>query len=383
MADASNVTFEEANRRRWQAIVAGAGVAGSCVALALARTGLEVLLIEKGRHPRAKTCGGCLHPAGYAALGAMGLARLPELSAAPLLDLVELRWAGRRPVRIPLPEAAPYRAVERPSLDAALLREAIGAGVRYLDGCQVLDSEAGGRNCRSVRVRGAAGEAVLRADFAVACEGLNSPLARSAGLVRPARPWWRPKVGFSLDAEGEAAVAPSSIAMHCEDWGYLGVVRLADGRWHLAAAVRPGVLREAGAVELAAGTLRRHGLEGLHPLPESLVTAPRLTHSLVRPWAERLFVAGDAAGYVEPVTGEGMTWAVLAAQGVARAASRGWTPETGPAYEALWRRDVARGRGLVRLSAFALDRRPARRAAWWALSAAPPLRRLAGRMAAR
>jgi len=373
----------QAAGRRWPVIVAGAGVAGAVVAHGLARRGVEVLLLEKRSHPRRKVCGGCLHPRGFAALEEMGLAGVPSLRDAGSLDAVVLSRAGRGAVRVPLGGEACFRAVDRAALDADLVDAAIGAGAQYIDRAQVLSSEVWDDG-RRVAVRCEGRDLSLDADLVVSCEGLTGVLARGAGLVVPARPLWREKVGFSIEATGDVGVDLSAIAMLCEPWGYLGIVGMGAGRWHLAAAIRPEVLSGLGGAVAAARTaLARHGLAGLSVEEESLSTSPTLTRVLRRRWAPRLLVAGDAAGYLEPITGEGMTWAIASASAVTEVSAFGWSEKVGPVYEALWQTRVAGMRRLVSLSALALDRPAARGAALWALGASPVLRAWVGGLATR
>jgi len=381
----STQLLAEASRRTWPVVVVGAGIAGSVAAFLLAQQGVEVLLVEKQHHPRPKTCGGCLHPAGFEALRAIGLGELDALRAAPRLTRAVLRRVGGPAVTIPFTAASPFRAIDRSLLDASLTERAIEAGATYLGECHITESSVDG-DSRCLLARCGAERHTLRAGIVIACDGLNGPLAKGAGLVHEPRAWWRRKAGFSLDARGSTSLDPEAITMLCEEWGYLGAVRMGGGeaehRWHLAAAVFPAVLRQAGGpLGLAKQALERHGVGPLELMADTVTTAPTLSRSLLRPWHDRLLVAGDASGYVEPITGEGMTWAIAAARAAAESSLAGWSANTGPGYERAWKQRVESGRGLVRLSAFTLDWPSARRAAWWALSASRPLRRWIGRRA--
>jgi 2-polyprenyl-6-methoxyphenol hydroxylase-like FAD-dependent oxidoreductase len=73
--------------------------------------------------------------------------------------------------------------------------------------------------------------------------------------------------------------------------------------------------------------------------------------SVVRPWAPRLLLIGDSSGYVEPITGEGMAWALAAAEAALPFVTVPWSSTTGPGWEAAWRASVARRRDLVHLAA--------------------------------
>ena len=118
--------------------------------------------------------------------------------------------------------------------------------------------------------------------------------------------------------------------------GYVGFVRLPDGRLNAAAAIAPALLSAGGggARGAIARILEEAGLAGVDPHALRWRGAPPLTRSRRSPQRGGLFAIGDAARFVEPVTGEGMAWALSAGQAVAphvaaRLASPG-APETWP-----------------------------------------------------
>ncbi len=105
--------------------------------------------------------------------------------------------------------------------------------------------------------------------------------------------------------------------MACGRRGYLGLVRLEDGRLNLAAALDPCWMRVCGGPGPAAARLLAE--VGWPPVPnlaeQNWRGTPALTRQARRRAAERLFLIGDAAGYIEPFTGEGMAWALAAGTG--------------------------------------------------------------------
>ena len=82
MTVAAMITAEEAAARSWDAVVVGAGPAGSVAARELARRGVSVLLVDKATFPRAKVCGCCLNAAALDTLAKIGLADLPRRCGA-------------------------------------------------------------------------------------------------------------------------------------------------------------------------------------------------------------------------------------------------------------------------------------------------------------
>jgi len=142
--------------------------------------------------------------------------------------------------------------------------------------------------------------------------------------------------------------------------GYAGLVRLEDGRLDVACAVEPAAVRAAGGPgPVVADLLTRAGWPVPPSLPESPWRGtPALTRQARRVADYRLFAVGDATGYVEPFTGEGMAWAVSSAVAAAELAARPWRPELAAAWARRHRLLVTRRQWACRAAAFVL-RRPA------------------------
>jgi 2-polyprenyl-6-methoxyphenol hydroxylase-like FAD-dependent oxidoreductase len=148
--------------------------------------------------------------------------------------------------------------------------------------------------------------------------------------------------------------------MACGRAGYLGLVRLEDGRLDLACAINPDVVADTGIGSLAATLLR----ETNWPVPEGIIDAawkgtPRLTRSATTLAATRLFVVGDAAGYVEPFTGQGMAWALAGAEALAPLVvegARSWSDDLVLRWEALYKKHVRDRQGLCGWLAWLLRR---------------------------
>ncbi|HEY2147947.1 MAG TPA: FAD-dependent monooxygenase, partial [Pirellulales bacterium] len=120
--------LESAAAIGWDAIVVGAGPAGSIAARQIARAGKSVLLVDKATFPRSKVCGSCLNATGAALLERIGLGHLlGDLGAEPL-DEIALAAAGRS-VCLGIPRGG--AVVSRAALDAALVSEAVTAGAMF------------------------------------------------------------------------------------------------------------------------------------------------------------------------------------------------------------------------------------------------------------
>jgi hypothetical protein len=188
-------------------------------------------------------------------------------------------------------------------------------------------------------------------------------------------------MGLGARVPGDWFDIPSStIDMHIGQGGYVGMVRLEDGSIDIAAAVAPELVRACTGTGGAIGTLLRGG--GLS-LPPDFGSArfrgtPLLTRRRRVLEAEGVFVAGDAAGYVEPFTGEGMSWGLVTGVLAARAAGASMDGSSEPGwYTRLASRTVGPRRVKCGLVAAAL-RSPA--AVGVALSAARAVGSLGGQV---
>jgi 2-polyprenyl-6-methoxyphenol hydroxylase-like FAD-dependent oxidoreductase len=134
------------------------------------------------------------------------------------------------------------------------------------------------------------------------------------------------------------------IAMVLAQSGYVGISRIEVHQFNVAAAVDRAVLLKSSPAEVVAGMFDGAGIE----MPPEFSTAewrgtPRLTSRPARVASERVFLIGDAAGYVEPFTGEGMAAALESAIAIAPLvveASKGWTPVIAHRWESLHKRIV-------------------------------------------
>jgi 2-polyprenyl-6-methoxyphenol hydroxylase-like FAD-dependent oxidoreductase len=342
----------------WDVLVVGAGPAGAVTARELARLGNRALLVDQAAFPRRKVCGDCLIQRGVDTLVRIGLGDLPREHGAIPLTHFQLSARGRH-ARFPGPGGV---SLSRETLDAALVNAAISSGAHFLSEALACLQKAQA-DFRAVRLQHHGRSETARARVVIAADGLGgSLLAHEPGMVKCVQPDSRIGVGCTLDGEING-YEPGTIFMACGRAGYLGLVRVEGGRLNCAAAFDRAALRQAaGPGQIAANLLTGAGL----PVPTGLVqahwrgTVP-LTRRLPRPWSHRLFVVGDAAGYVEPFTGEGMAWALASAVALATIthhAARSWNPSQGQAWQQQHRKQVRQHDRIVRAAAWVLRHPP-------------------------
>jgi flavin-dependent dehydrogenase len=353
-------------------VIIGAGPAGSLAATLLAHEGLGVMLVERRAFPRPKVCGGCLNAQAVAVLQRAGLAgRVRALGAAPVHRL-RLHHRGRC-AEIGLSEGL---AVSRASLDEALAAAAAEAGcdVRF-ETAAVVDprcDEVAGRAIRVVHLRSQTGrEELVRARAVVVADGLgHSSLRGCPGFESDVDAGSRVGIGADVPP-GAVPVTRGTISMAVSRDGYAGAVEVEGGRVNIAAAVDPAFLKAAGSpAEALRAIFADAGVPAEAPLErvDWMGTMP-LTRHLSDPAARGIFVIGDAAGYVEPFTGEGMAWALTGAWSVAPLVAQALrSPGAGAEQEWVLRRArvIGRDQRRCRLLASGL-RRPALVAASLAL----------------
>ncbi len=299
-------------------LVVGAGPAGALAAVQLARTGLSVHIVERAPWPRPKVCGGCLSPAGVALLESVGLGQLPDRAGAATFEQLLLHHRGGQHT-LPLGRGV---AISRQTLDATLIDVATAQGARFTPATRAtvpqtpepLQADPG---IRPVVLHSGGGTETINARMIVAADGLTGPITTAA--LGPAKVASNARIGLGSVIDAQANdYAPATIHMGWFRHGYTGAVVVEQGQLCIAAAIDPVWLRQQP--DTLAALHRAAAAAGMPPLPPMeraiLRGTPPLTRHRRILGAPRLLAIGDAAGYVEPFTGEGMTWAMASALAV-------------------------------------------------------------------
>lgn len=316
-------------------LVVGGGPAGLATAVHATLAGLETVVIEPRTTPVDKACGEGVMPSGVRALSALGLDLPP---GHPLRGIRYVRGTHR--AEAPFDDALGL-GVRRTELHAALARRAGEVGVKTVTG-RVREVE---QSADSVTAGG------LRARWLVAADGLHSPVRHRLGLDLPVRgprrygqrrhyhmePWTDfVEVHWSSSGRaGEAYVTPVA-----DDLVGVAVLSTVKGGYddHLAGFPRllPLLAGEPASAVRGAGPLRQR---------------------VRRRSAGRVLLVGDAAGYVDALTGEGIALALASAEAAVRCLRAGRPQDYEGRWRALSRRHRLLTEGLLRVSGHAAGAR--------------------------
>ena len=281
--------------RRTAPLILGAGPAGCAAAIALARRGVQPVLLDRDAEARDQLCGGFLSWRTAARLRELGVDPV-ALGARRLKTLAV--FAGRNEVALPLPETA--FAISRRALDQAMRDRALVLGARL-----AID-----------HARGMESTTVLGRERAWTGNGLFLATGkhdlRGAGRSRPSRD---PALGLRLRLPADAGL-PGRIELHLFAGGYAGIAQHEDGSANVCLAVRKSLLSRGGT---PAGLVSR--LAATHPRfarrlgPDWEAAAIESIGAVPYGWVARstepgVFRLGDQAAVIPSLAGEGISIAL-------------------------------------------------------------------------
>ena len=310
-------------------LILGAGPAGTALASHLARSGFDVALADKKSFPRAKPCGEFLSPECRPYLQELGVENALLQQGTRRIHGMHLcsgEWRARG--RFRSLTSAPYNdagyAIRREILDTELLRAARARPeVTWLERHEfrTLLRDANGAVSGAVLRDQTGAERAVRAQTTIGADGVHSRVARQLGVQRQIR--WLDRLALVAHFDGVVPAAEAEV--HFLDNAYFAATTVDDGSFHLnllidrnALADRDGDLDAFVQEHIAAAPMlarrmsnakRRGQWKGIGPL------AFRTTKQTFAGGA----LVGDACGYIDPLTGEGIDFSLHGARSLANA----------------------------------------------------------------
>ena len=311
-------------------VVVGAGPAGSAAAILLAERGWSVTLLDKAAFPRPKICGEYLSPEAARVLDRLGVLKAVDAAGAQPLHGMRIvapdgtvldgayptggRWRGYRDHAL---------AIRREVFDRILLERARALPVDVRERHRVTGLIVEGGLVRGVKAENAEGAPVeLRSRLVVGADGRASVVAYALGLVRPHRLRRMALIQHvsgieGLDDRGEIYVDPPDYSiLNPVAPGIVNVslvVPLAHAKPYRA---RLETFMEARLRQLRHVPARLAGMKAEGPV---MAMGP-LAYRVGEPRVGGVLLAGDAAGFYDPFTGEGLYTALRSAELLAEAA---------------------------------------------------------------
>lgn len=331
---------------RFDALIAGAGPAGSVAALLLARAGWSVALVEKSSFPRRKVCGEFVSAAAMPVLEACGLADAFVGAAGPPVMQLGL-YAGETMLVSP---ARHFwgRALGREHLDTMLRDAAVSAGARLFQPARLVAAARGGNGYLCDLHDAQHGRQIVANTVIAACGSWNAE-----GRFAIPRHGTAPSDLFAFKAHFHGSrLPPGLMPLLAFPGGYGGMVQSDGGRLSLSCCIRRDTLtaarhRHGGRAAQAVWAHIAATTKGAAQVLEGAVPDGALSVGPIRPGIrlrqrDGIFFTGNIAGEAHPIIAEGIGMAIQSSAVLAgRLITGGPQSRIGADYDVMWRRCFA------------------------------------------
>ncbi|MGA7620191.1 MAG: NAD(P)/FAD-dependent oxidoreductase [Candidatus Binatus sp.] len=310
-------------------LVVGGGPAGLAVAIAARMNGLSAIVIERHPSPPDKACGECLMPPAVSALNRLGVLDLIDPARRASIDGIRFEQEGAASAESRLPSPGGL-GVRRTELTAAMIHRARRLGAEIHERTSVL-----GYRVQQDQVLAETDVGPVRARFLAAADGLHSRMRSTAGLqATPSRPR-----RFGIRQHFRVKPWCRFVEVHFTDGVEAYVTPVGPGRvgvaflWDDASVAQHGASIDKLFERFPSISVRLAGAE-VDSRPRGAGPMARTARSRI---ADRFALVEDAAGYIDAITGEGLSLALVSALTLCRilpaALELGGSRETLLAYQ--------------------------------------------------
>lgn len=320
-------------------VIIGAGPAGSLMAILAARSGLDTLLIERKSFPRYKVCGSCLNSVGISILDQIGAGHIVKEFGLPVDHL--MLGLNKKQIRFNLPQGV---TIPRSLLDQELARLATEAGAQFLSETQATLGQEN-ESSRSIKIISGGIHHEIQAKVVVIASGLGTSAFGNETIFKP-KVAKGSRIGTGCVIPGNFPAYPiGCIAMAIGRYGYVGITPTVAGLTVASACDATFLKQKNGPSESAIQILSEAGFSLPDGIQESEWFGTLPITRRTRPVADtRVFLIGDAAGYSEPFTGQGMSIAMqsaVALSPIVKQAAKQWSSQMVSSWSVQYEKQVA------------------------------------------
>lgn len=297
-------------KQTYDVAIVGGGLSGCSAAIYLAQQGLHVALFEAKSYPRHKVCGEVLSPECADLLDELGVSNPIHRLQPAHMDTVSVTAPDGTAWESHLPGLA--MGISRYALDHILAERASALGVHVRTETTVTAVEGSLSESFRLTARSSFGQDTISARAVIAAHGRRSTLDRAMNRAFLRQP--QPFIGLKAHFYGPPL--PCRIELHTFSGGYCGLSEIEDNKTNVCLLVREDVFRQAGDVAAFVAWMQRQNPRLETWLSNAQMATERWYSISQIPFVDKhlvesdVLMAGDAAGLIAPLAGNGMAMAL-------------------------------------------------------------------------